>query len=166
MDEQAFGDFIERWRPRLVAMGRERYGLREDDAEDAYQAASLKVFAAYRQGRMDLEHPRAPGYLLQTYDWAIRDYWRTIARKPLPSSWEEEPARPDGDPTLPAEQEDEVLRVRAALYALVPEMRAAAEARLAGESHRELGSRCDLKPGAMLVRMRIAWDFLRVALQQ
>lgn len=78
-NDQVWSDFVERYRPVLVAFGI-RLGLKQADAEEAAQESLLDFFQAYVGGRYDREQGRLRNWLLGIARNKVLEKLRKLAK--------------------------------------------------------------------------------------
>jgi len=82
-DQSAWEEFVARYRPLVVAVGR-RLGLQEADAEDAAQEALVAFVQAYRKGQYERQKGRLRSWLCGIACHKVRDVMRRRGREAQP----------------------------------------------------------------------------------
>ncbi len=123
-----------------------------EQAEDLHQTVWVR---ALRQPR-ELGGDHARRWLFLVAKNLLTDYWRTPAARLKPAEL---------DPDLPgaaeAEPDDRLARLRKCIAQLPPDYREVVEARFAGESSAETGTRLAIAPALVDTRYHKAKDRLR-----
>jgi RNA polymerase sigma-70 factor (ECF subfamily) len=83
-DSEAWGRFVARYRPLLLAWCG-RAGLPPEDAEDVAQAALADFAAAYRDGRYDRSHGRLRAWLHGFARTSLARWWRARGAREVPA---------------------------------------------------------------------------------
>ncbi|NOX58937.1 MAG: sigma-70 family RNA polymerase sigma factor, partial [Planctomycetes bacterium] len=79
-NESVWRQFVERYRPTIVAAAR-RFGLNEADAQDAAQQAVVAFCTAYQEGKYDREKGRLRHWLFGIARNQMRNLYKKSARR-------------------------------------------------------------------------------------